>query len=117
MWTQGKKFRAAGWNRNKGKGEIMEATTQVRTFHSEMSEECIAEHRLWTAVITRAVEDWRIGTLRARRDAQRFLFEDDNDFSRVCAGAGLDPSSLRAQLLRIGRKVEMNGPWARPLAA
>jgi hypothetical protein len=95
----------------------MEAITQVRTFHTDLSEECIGEHRLWTAVITRAVEDWRMGTLRARREAQRFLFEDDNDFNRVCAGAGLDPGSFRVQLLRIGNKIAMSGPWAHPLAA
>lgn len=95
----------------------MEAATQIRTFHSEVSEECIGEHRLWTAVITHAVEDWRTGTLRARREAQRFLFEDHKDFSSVCASAGLDPSSFRAQLLRLGHRIEMNGPWHRPLAA
>jgi hypothetical protein len=95
----------------------MEAATQIRTFHSEVSEECIAEHRLWTAVITHAVEDWRTGTLRARREAQRFLFEEHKDFSCVCASAGLDPSSFRVQLLRIGRRIEMDGPWRPPLAA
>jgi len=31
-------------------------------------------------VITLAVEDWRNGTIRARREAQRFRFEDHNDF-------------------------------------
>ena len=87
------------------------------TYHSEVTEECIAERRLWTAVITLAVEDWRSGSLRARRDAQRFLFENESEFSRACAGAGLDPASLRSKLLKIGRKVEMQGPWAHPLAA
>ena len=95
----------------------MEAATQIRTFHSDVSEECIAEHNLWTAVITHAVKDWRTGTLRDRREAQRFLFQDDSDFSRVCASAGLDPSSFRAQLLRIGHRIEMDGPWRPPLAA
>ena len=87
------------------------------TYQSEVTEECIAEHRLWTAVITLAVEDWRSGSLRARREAQIFLFENENDFSRACSGAGLDPTTLRSKLLKICRKVEMHGPWTRPLAA
>lgn len=93
-------------------------TMPVRqTYQSEITEECIAERRLWLAVITLAVEDWRSGTLRARRAAQKFLFEDHDDFERVCSGAGLDPASLRSKLMRIGRKIEMEGPCATPLAA
>jgi hypothetical protein len=87
------------------------------SYQNEVTEECIAEHRLWVAVITLAVEDWRSGSLRARREAQRFLFENENDFSRACAGAGLDPTSLRGKLLKIGRKIEMEGPCTHPLAA
>jgi hypothetical protein len=49
---------------------------------------------LWTAVIVMAVEDWRNGSLRARREAQSFLFEDNADFQAVCASAGLDPATL-----------------------
>jgi hypothetical protein len=82
-----------------------------------VTEDSIGENRLWTAVIVKAVEDWRNGTLRARREAQKFLFEDHRDFNNVCASAGLDPSRLRAQLLRIGRKIEMEGAFHSPLAA
>ena len=99
-------------------GDEMEATIQVRHgSQSEITEECISERRLWTAVMTLAIEDWRNGTLRARREAQRFLFDNDGDFNRVCGGAGLDPAGLRAKLLKISRKVEMEGPLGRPLAA
>jgi hypothetical protein len=82
-----------------------------------ITEDLIGENRLWTAVIVKAVEDWRTGSLRARREAQKFLFEDHRDFNDVCASAGLEPSSLRAQLLRIGRKIEMQGSFHSPLAA
>lgn len=82
-----------------------------------VTEEAISERKLWTGVLVAAVEDWRFGKLRARREAQRFLFNDDSDFREVCAGAGLEPSSLRAQLLRIGRRIEMEGPYRQPLAA
>ncbi len=76
-----------------------------------VTEELIGERRLWTAVVVMAVEDWRNGSLRARREAQRFLFDDDKDFMAVCASAGIDPSSLRAKLLKIGHRVEMQNSW------
>ncbi|HTW24212.1 MAG TPA: hypothetical protein VMD78_11460 [Candidatus Baltobacteraceae bacterium] len=95
----------------------MESENQVRTGQSDVTEECIAERHLWTAVITRALEDWRNGTLRERRAAQKFLFEEDADFGRVCAGAGLDPTSLRSRLAKIGRRVNMEGPWSDKMAA
>jgi hypothetical protein len=99
--------------------EAMEAsTTRIHAVaDNAVTEDLIGENRLWTAVIVKAVEDWRMGTLRARREAQKFLFEDDRDFKDVCASAGLDPSRLRAQLLRIGRKIEMEGAFRNPLAA
>jgi hypothetical protein len=84
---------------------------------TQVMEEAIGEHRLWTAVIVQAVEDWRLGTLRARREAQKFLFEDDNDFNRVCASAGLDPMSFRSKLLKVGKKVEMHGAYRNPMVA
>jgi hypothetical protein len=95
----------------------MEAENRIRTSQSDVTEECIAERHLWTAVVTRALEDWRAGTLRERREAQRFLFDESKDFSRVCASAGLDPSSLRVQLSKMGRMVNMEGPWSGNLAA
>jgi hypothetical protein len=77
----------------------------------------VAERRLWTAVIVHAVQDWLSGTLRDKREAQTFLFEDSKDFHEVCAGAGLDPSSFRSKLLRVGHRVEMEGPLTHAVAA
>jgi hypothetical protein len=82
-----------------------------------VTEGCISERRLWTAVVVMAVEDWRNGSLRARREAQSFLFEDNEDFQAVCSSAGLDPATLRARLLKIGQRVHMHGPYLRPIAA
>jgi hypothetical protein len=82
-----------------------------------LTEDCISERRLWTAVVVMAVEDWRNGSLRARREAQSFLFEDNADFQAVCASAGLDPATLRARLLKIGQRVHMHGPYLQPMAA
>jgi hypothetical protein len=101
-----------------GPGEAdMEAENQIRISQSDVTEECIAERHLWTAVVTRALEDWRAGTLRERRAAQKFLFDEANDFDRVCASAGLDPASLRSQLSKIGRRINMEGPWSSSMAA
>jgi len=76
---------------------------------NEISEGFIPERRLWAAVLVMAVEDWRNGSLRAKRAAQEFLFEDDRDFEEVCAGAGLDPATFRSKLLKVRRRVAMHG--------
>lgn len=81
------------------------------------TEDCIAERRLWVAVLAAAVEDWRKGSLRERREAQRFLFEDKPDYERVCGSAGVDPSGFRSCLLRIGKKIDMHGAWNNKMAA
>jgi hypothetical protein len=65
-----------------------------------VTEEVIPDRRLWTAVLYRAVEDWRKGTLRLRREAHTFLFLDDKDFEQVCSSAGFNSTSLRAHLIR-----------------
>ncbi len=97
-------------------GDEMIETAAARV-EGNVTEDCIAERHLWIAVLTMAVEDWRSGTLRNRRDAQRFLFEDRQDYERVCAAAGVDPNGFRSSLLRIGRKIAMHGPWDDKMAA
>jgi hypothetical protein len=77
----------------------------------QISNQEYGERRLWTAVIVTAVEDWRTGTLRAKREAQTFLFDDDRDFTRVCSSAGLDPDCLRAKLMKVGCLVNMKACW------
>jgi hypothetical protein len=83
----------------------------------DVAGELIAERRLWTAVIVHAVQDWLSGTLRDQREAQRFLFENNDDFNQVCACAGLDPSSFRSRLVRAGRQVQAHGPLPHPVTA
>jgi len=60
-----------------------------------------AEQRVWTAVIARAVEEWASGPLRTRREAEAYLFGDQQDFPAVCRSAGLDPESLRRKLHKL----------------
>jgi len=61
----------------------------------------IPEQKLWRAVIASAVEEWVHGPLRRKREAERFLFQDEKDYRDVCCSAGIDPVSLRARLLKI----------------
>jgi hypothetical protein len=75
--------------------------------HNNVTEELISARRLWTAVLLNAVEDWRNGTLRARRQAQEFLFENDQDFEMVCTAAGLDSYDFHTRLPKICSRVEM----------
>lgn len=98
-------------NEAEGRGQ----NNAVRSsFQSEVTEDFISERRLWTAVLTKAIEDWKSGTLRARREAQRFLFDDSRDFAQVCAGAGIDPESFRSKLLKIGQRIAMTNPALHP---
>jgi hypothetical protein len=85
--------------------------------HNNVTEELISARRLWTAVLLNAVEDWRNGTLRARREAQEFLFDNDEDFEMVCTAAGLDSCDFRVRLLKIGHRVEMQTPFPLNFAA
>ncbi len=83
----------------------------IRRNENEVSEDCVSERRLWTAVVACALQDWRTGTLRERREAQQFIFEDHADFENACSLAGIDRESLCSRLLKIGQKVAMEGPW------
>ena len=65
------------------------------------SEQEIAEQKLWRAVIARTVEEWISGPLRRQREAEQFLFQDDNDYRTVCYSAGIDPRNLRDRLEKI----------------
>jgi hypothetical protein len=88
-------------------------TAQVSAeMYNAVTEEMISARRLWTAVLVNAVEDWRNGSLRARREAQEFLFENDRDFEMVCTAAGLDSNDFRTRLLKIGRRVEAHKPFS-----
>lgn len=91
--------------------------TLVSRVAGNLTEDCIAERRLWIAVLVAAVEDWRDGSVRKQREAQTFLFENKKDFERVCASAGVDPNGFRSRLLHIGKKIDMRGSWNRKLVA
>jgi len=54
--------------------------------------------RVWRGVIARTVQDWLSSPLRAKREAERYLFENSADLSSVCASAGIDVGRLRTRL-------------------
>lgn len=89
----------------------MGTQTMLGEANKEVShtEDSSGERRLWIAVLALAVEDWTKGTLRAKREAQRFLFEDKADYYSVCASAGVDGEAFRRRLEKIGRRVQMEG--------
>lgn len=73
------------------------------------ADETAGEVRLWQAVVVRVIEDWMSGPLRQKRQAERYLFDKNADFARVCESAGLNADDLRARLTKIrGRRVEQN---------
>jgi hypothetical protein len=90
---------------------------QGQAMQGSFTPDSISERRLWLAVVMQAVEEWRNGTLRNRRKAQEFIFDNSHDFEMVCANAGLDAENLRSRLLKIGRKIEAQGPWSYRLAS
>jgi len=68
--------------------------------HSSGDQE-IAEQKLWRAVIASTVQEWISGPLRRKREAEQFLFQDDDDYRTVCFSAGIDPGDLRHRLQKI----------------
>ena len=68
----------------------------------QLSEEPeIAEQKLWRAVIAKTVGEWILGPLRRQREAEQFLFRDEDDFYTVCFSAGMNPRYFRERLKRI----------------
>ena len=71
--------------------EMMLATKQDVTMDS----------LLWRAVIATAIQDWLSGSLRLKREAERYLFENSRDLSLVCESAGMDIARLRTRLNKV----------------
>ncbi len=76
----------------------MAATLTMK--HGQEAEET-SEQKLWRAVISSTVEEWMNGPLRRRREAEKFLFSDSNDYQTVCFSAGINPKDLRYRLEKI----------------
>jgi hypothetical protein len=57
-----------------------------------------AEQKLWRTVIACTVEEWVNGPLRQKREAEQFLFSDNQDYRTICYSAGINPENLRGRL-------------------
>jgi hypothetical protein len=69
--------------------------------------ELMTSTALWRGVIARTIQDWLSTPLRPKREAERYLFENSNDLSLVCASAGIDIFNLRTRLNKVrGRTLE-----------
>jgi hypothetical protein len=75
------------------------------------------ERRLWTAVLLQAVLDWRSNNMRARRDAETFLFKSPDDLEGACHRAGLNPSVFQSKLRRLQGAKPLTGVPRLVLAA
>jgi hypothetical protein len=66
------------------------------------------EQKLWRAVLASTVQEWIHGPLRKKREAEQFLFQDNDDYRMVCSSAGIDPAHFRIRLekLRAGTNLE-----------
>lgn len=62
------------------------------------------EMRLWQAVLVTTIQEWASGPLRSQREAEQYLFQDQQDFRTVCQSAGFDADRLRAKLNRLRRQ-------------
>ena len=69
-------------------------------------DEDIAEQKLWRAVIANTVREWIRGSPQRKREAEQFLFRDDQDYQTVCLSAGIDPGNLRDRLQKIRARAD-----------
>ena len=60
-----------------------------------------ANERIWHAVIENAIAEYVRGPEQQKRQAEFFLFEDEEDFPFVCRSAGLNPGTVRESLWAI----------------
>jgi hypothetical protein len=67
-----------------------------------------SENLLWRAVIASTIQDWLSGSLRLKRQAEQYLFENSRDLSLVCESAGMNIGVLRARLNKVRGQTILN---------
>jgi hypothetical protein len=71
------------------------------------------ETLFWRVVIARTIQDWLSDSANVQRGAERYLFQNSEDLSLVCASAGINVNYLRDHLNKIrGHKLQDGLPLA-----
>jgi hypothetical protein len=68
---------------------------------SVAGEQLTLESRLWRVVIARSIQDWLSKPLRAKREAEQYLFNNSADLAWVCESAGIKVELLRNCLNKV----------------
>jgi len=85
----------------------------IREIPVASQQEMTTEPLLWRGVIARTIQDWLSKPLRAKREAERYLFENSADLSLVCGLAGIDIAHMRTCLNKVrGRTLPGHSPAA-----
>jgi hypothetical protein len=78
----------------------------MREMELVMGQDQGTEKHLWRVVIARTIQDWLSNSLRDKRDAEQYLFQNSADLSLVCESAGINVERMRKCLNKVrGRKV------------
>jgi hypothetical protein len=65
------------------------------------SQDATVETLFWRVVVARAIQDWLSKSASVRREAERYLFQNSDDLSLVCASAGINVDYLRHHLNKV----------------
>ena len=81
----------------------------------EHQDDQISQRGLWCAVLLQAIEDWRSSNAKRRAEAEKFFFNSENDFVKVCHGAGLEPSYVLGKLQKMKTITRQSKPCYAPI--
>jgi hypothetical protein len=94
------------------------ATKMITGIHEQAGSSSEEQHdiqisgrRLWSAVLLQALDDWKSSNTRRRSEAEKFLFNSEKDFIKVCQGAGLEPSYVVGKLQNMKTTIQQPKPW------
>jgi hypothetical protein len=73
----------------------------MKDFAFATSLETSTETIFWRVVLARTIQDWLSKSASARREAERYLFQNSADLSLVCASAGINVDYLRDHLNKV----------------
>ena len=80
---------------------------RLKADHRLDDQEEVPEVRLWQAVLASTVDEWVNGPLRISRQAEAFLFENKEDFRRVCDSANINADRLREKLWGYRKRAQL----------